>query len=108
MPGAGRSTPRACSSCCVTASPGEARRVLLTHPQESIAFAGYAAGFSAWYAIKDVWYHATNLRADEDTVTVRNGFFTPPSPARTSCDVAPAVTDPTQGGFSRALVARLP
>jgi|GEM_PF-1021197 len=85
-------------------SPAESRRVLLTHPQESIAFAGYAAGFSAFYAIKDVWFHTTHLRPDEDIVTVRNGFFTPPSPARTFCDPSTAISDPTQGGFSRSLV----
>ena len=88
--------------------PGEARSVLLSHPQESIAFAGYAAGFTAWYGIKEVWTHATNLRPEEDTVQVRNGFFTPPSPARTSCTPASLVISPEnsrQGDFSRELVA---
>ena len=87
---------------------GEARAVMLSHPQESISFAGYAAGFTAWYGIKDVWFHATHLRAEEDTVTVRNGFFTPPSPARTSCVPAASVmsmSDPHQGDYSRSLVA---
>jgi hypothetical protein len=86
---------------------GEARSVLLSHPQESISFAGYAAGFSAWYGIKNVWFHATHLRPEEDTVTVRNGFFTPPSPARTSCIPAASVvsTDPHEADFSRSLVA---
>ena len=88
--------------------PGEARGVLLSHPQESISFAGYAAGFSAWYGIKDVWFHATHLRPEEDTVQVRNGFFTPPSPARTSCSPPASVVslgNPHQGDFSRSLVA---
>ena len=88
--------------------PGEARHLLLAHPQESIAFAGYAGGYTAWFAIKDVWFHATHLRPEEDTVQVRNGFFTPPSPARTSCDpVPPSVSPngPRQVAFSRALVA---
>lgn len=85
-------------------SPMESRRILLTHPQESIAFAGYAAGFSAFYAIKDVWFHVTHLRPEEDVVTVRNGFFTPPSPPRTFCDATTAISDPTKGGFSRSLV----
>jgi hypothetical protein len=87
---------------------GEARSVLLSHPQESISFAGYAAGFTAWYGIKNVWFHATHLRPEEDTVTVRNGFFTPPSPARTSCTPAASVvsmTDPHLADFSRSLVA---
>lgn len=87
--------------------PGEARHVLLTHPEESVAFAGYAAGFSAWYGIKDIWFHVTHQRAEEDTITVRNGFFTPPSPPRTSC--APptslvSATDPQQAAFSRSMV----
>jgi hypothetical protein len=88
--------------------PGEARHVLLTHPEESVAFAGYAAGFTAWYAIRDVWYRATSLRSEEDSVTVRNGFFTPPTPARTSCEPATSVvspSDPRQIAFSRSLVA---
>jgi hypothetical protein len=86
-------------------SPSETRSVLLMHPQESIAFAGYAAGFSSFYAIKDVWFHITRLRPEEDTVTVRNGFFTPPAPARTFCDPAAAITESEQAAsFSRALV----
>ena len=89
-------------------SPGEARRLMLQHPEETVSFAGYAAGFSAWYAIKDAWFHATHLRPEEDTVTVRNGFFTPPSPARTFCSAASSVVSPDNPGsteYSRALVA---
>ena len=88
--------------------PGEARRVLVSHPQESIAFAGYAAGFTAWYAIKEVWSHATTMRPEEDTITVHNGFFTPPSPARKECSPPASLmsaANPHQGDFSRALVA---
>jgi hypothetical protein len=86
-------------------NPQETRTVLLTHPQESIAFAGYAAGFSAFYAIKDVWFHITRLRPEEDTVTVRNGFFTPPAPPRTFCDSTVALTHSDRAAdFSRALV----
>ena len=90
--------------------PGQARALLTAHPQESIAFAGYAAGYTAWYGIKDVWFHATHLRPEEDQVTVHEGstFFTPPSPARTSC--TPSTSAATPGGardiaFSRSLVA---
>ena len=88
--------------------PSQARRVLLTHPQEAIAFAGYSAGFTAWYALKDIWFHTTHLRPEEDMVTVRNGFFTPPSPARTQCSpsasvVAPA--SPKEAAFSREVVS---
>jgi hypothetical protein len=85
--------------------PAESRRMLLTHPQQAIAFAGYAAGYSAYYAFKDIWFHTTNLRPEEDTVTVHNGFFTPPSPARTSCDPgAETVSRSSAGDFPRSLV----
>ena len=82
----------------------ESRKVLIQHPQESIAFAGYAAGFSAFYGIKDVWFHLTHLRPEEDLITVQNGFFTPPAPPRTSCDPATAIADSTRGDFPRTLV----
>ncbi len=88
--------------------PGEGRRILLSHPQESIAFAGYAAGFTAWYAIKEVWSHATSMRPEEDTIQVHNGFFTPPSPARTSCTPAASVVSLSSShpsDFSRLLVS---
>lgn len=85
-------------------APGEARRVLLAHPQEAIAFAGYAAGFTAFYGLKQIWFHISGVRAEEDSIVVRNGFFTPPSPPRTFCDAAASLTDPTGGAFSRSLV----
>lgn len=84
--------------------PATTRHTLLTHPAESISFAGYAAGFTAYYAIKNVWFHVTRLRPEEDTVHVRNGFFTPPAKARTFCDLAEAFADPTHGSFSRSMV----
>ncbi len=88
--------------------PAATRRLLITHPAESVAFAGYAAGYTAWYGIKSVWYHATSLRPEEDTLTVRNGFFTLPSPARTSCEAATSIvsgSNPQQIAFSRSIVA---
>ncbi len=86
-------------------SPEEAHRTLVRHPQEAIAFAGYAAGFSAFYGIKDVWFHLTHLRPEEDLITVHNGFFTPPAPPRTSCDPAVAAGPDTSAADSpRALV----
>jgi hypothetical protein len=88
-------------------NPADARHTLLTHPAESVSFAGYAAGFTAFYSIKDVWFHITHLRPEEDTVHVRNGFFTPPAKARTFCDPAEAFADPTQGAFSRSMVQDL-
>jgi hypothetical protein len=84
-------------------SPAESRHILLTHPHEAVQFAGYAAGFSAYYAIKDIWFHTTHLRPEEDQVQVRNGFFTPPSPPRTYCDTAAKLNDHSRGAFSRML-----
>jgi hypothetical protein len=87
-------------------SPADVRSVLLQHPAESVSFAGYAAGFTAWYAIKNLWFHTTHLRPQEDTVTVRNGFFTPPSPPRTYCAPAapvPQPESPARARFSRSL-----
>jgi hypothetical protein len=82
----------------------EARRVLVTHPQESIAFAGYAAGFSAYYMFKDLWFHTTRLRPEEDTVIIHNGFFTPPAPASTACEPS-AAPSKAGGSFPRSLVS---
>jgi hypothetical protein len=79
------------------------RTVLLAHPQQTIAFAGYAAGFSAFYAIKDVWFHLSHLRPEEDTITVRNGFFTPPAAARTYCDTAGSIAQSSQVSFPHLL-----
>ena len=91
-------------------SPREARRLLLSHPEEAIGFAGYAAGYTAWYGLKRIWFHTTHLRPEEDAVQTHDGstFFTPPSPARKSCLPEPSIP-PTnsaqQVAFSRALVA---
>jgi hypothetical protein len=85
--------------------PKEARRVLISHPHEAANFAGYAAGFTAYYALRDAWFHATHLQPEEDRLQLRTDttFFTPPSPARTYCETDAPFTDPTQGAFSRAL-----
>ncbi|MDP9039080.1 MAG: hypothetical protein M3O02_07375 [Acidobacteriota bacterium] len=87
-------------------SPVESRRVLLAHPQESIAFAGYVAGFSAYAVLKDVLFHTTHIRPDEDTVTIRNGFFTPPAPPSKGCEPGAVFSNPQAGGnFPRTLVS---
>lgn len=85
-------------------SPEESRRTLVQHPREAIAFAGYAAGYSAFYGIKDVWFHLTHLRSEEDLITVRNGFFTPPAPPRTFCDTVTTVPAATRGDYPRTIV----
>jgi hypothetical protein len=84
-------------------APADSRRLLLRHPHEAIAFAGYAAGYTAYFALKDIWFRTTHLRSEEDQVQVRNGFFTPPSPPRTYCEPAenlPLTPDPN---FARNL-----
>ena len=81
---------------------GQSRHLLLTHPHEAISFAGYAAGFSAYYAVKDIWFRVSHLRSEEDLVQVRNGFFTPPAPARTYCDTTASLAD-SDGDFARAI-----
>ena len=88
--------------------PTQKRRLLLSHPREAIAFAGYAAGYGAWYVLRDIWFHLTNYRPEEDTIRMRNGFFTSPAAARTSCNppgfpLSPA--EQTSSRFSRNLVA---
>jgi hypothetical protein len=86
-------------------TPAQNRRILLRHPQEAIAFAGYAAGFSVYAAVKTFWYHLTSVRPDEDSVTIHNGFFTPPSPARKSCEPAVPLSNARAGGeFARRVV----
>ena len=85
--------------------PAESRRVLLRHPQQAIAFAGYAAGFTMYSGIKDVWFHLTNRRPEEDTITIHNGFFTPPSPPSKSCEPGATFSNPRAGGtYPRAVV----
>lgn len=86
-------------------SAAESRRVLLTHPQQAVAFAGYAAGFALYAVVKDIWFHATNLRPEEDTLDIHNGFFTPPSPPSTSCEPGATFSNPRAGGtFPRSVV----
>lgn len=84
-------------------SPAESRLLLMRHPHEAVSFAGYAAGYTAFYALKDAWYRTTHLRSEEDQVQVRNGFFTPPAPARTYCETVQQVSAPSSGKFPRML-----
>lgn len=87
------------------ASPAQSRRVLRTHPQQAVAFAGYAAGFSMYAVIKDLWFHITNMRPEEDNLEIHNGFFTPPAPPSTSCEPGATFSNPTAGGaFPRSVV----
>lgn len=86
-------------------SPAENRRVLLNHPRESIAFAGYAAGFTAYAVLKDIVFHTTHMRPEQDRVSIHNGFFTPPAPASTTCEPGAVFSNPRQSGnFPQALV----
>ncbi len=79
-------------------NPADSRRVLLRHPQQAIAFAGYAAGFSLYSGIKDIWFHLTHQRTEEDTITIHNGFFTPPSPPSKACEPGATFSNPRAGG----------
>lgn len=84
-------------------SADDARHMLMTHPHEAVSFAGYAAGFSAYYGLKELFYSATQMRPDEDRVTVRNGFFTPPAPAKTQCDASREASSTSPSSFPREL-----
>jgi hypothetical protein len=89
------------------ASPAQSRHLLLNHPREAIAFAGYAAGFTIYGLAKEAWFHATNMRTAEDSVTIHNGFFTPPAPPSTSCEPGATFSNPKAGGtFPRTVVNR--
>lgn len=85
--------------------PTQSRRMLLHHPQEAIAFAGYAAGFSLYTVGKKFWSHLTNTPAGDDSVAIHNGFFTPPSPARKSCEPAVPLSNAlADGKYARSVV----
>ena len=85
--------------------PVEARHVLLTHPQQAIAFAGYAAGFGSYSVIRDTWFRLTNRRSEDGEVKIHNGFFTPPSPPSKSCEPGAKFSNPKAGGsFPRSIV----
>ena len=88
-------------------TPEESRGVLLHNPREAVAFAGYAAGFSAYSVLKDVWFRTTHMRSEEDLVQLntQGTFFTPPAPAREYCDTTTRLADKTHGDFSRELAA---
>jgi hypothetical protein len=86
-------------------SPAQSRRILLTHPREAIAFAGYAAGFSAYSLLKDAWFYMTDVRPGEDEVAIHNGFFTPQAPPSTSCEPGATFSNPRAGGeYPRTVV----
>ena len=87
-------------------SPEEARRVLFSHPRQAVAFAGYAAGFTVYDAFKDLLFRVTQLPSQEDTVTIQNGFFTPPAPPSKGCEPGATFSNPGAGGdFPRRLVS---
>jgi hypothetical protein len=86
--------------------PAQSRRFLLKHPQEAIAFAGYAAGFTAWSALKELWSHLGQPPANQSLVSVHDGFFTPQAPARKFCDPVAAFSATTsRAEYARRVVA---
>ena len=90
-------------------TPAQVRSVLLHHPREAVAFAGYTAGYASYYAIRRTWSHLTGAAMPEEfqdgRSVVRNGFFTPPAPSRTFCDPATEAADPDRREFPHDLVA---
>ena len=85
--------------------PVEARHVLLKNPQQAIAFAGYAAGFTLYSTMKHAWFRLTNERLQEDEVRIHNGFFTPPSPPSKSCEPGATFSNPRMGArFPKSVV----
>lgn len=86
------------------APPHEWTHILLQHPAEAVSFAGYTAGFSAYYSLKRALFYAARIRSGEDTIQVRNGFFTPPAPPRTRCDESPAAQQQGLADASREVV----
>ena len=74
-------------------SPTEARSVLLHHPREALAFAGYTAGYSIYYVIRSIWSRLTHtplpVELRKNRAPVHDGFFSPPAPPRTYCEPVP-------------------
>ncbi len=85
-------------------SPAETRTLFLTHPRETIAFAGYVAGYTAYHGLRWVWKHLTHKSAAEQRILIRNGFFTPPSPPITACEVPLHHIDPSDRAFPRSFL----
>lgn len=85
----------------------EIRRVLWQHPGETIAFAGYVAGYSAYYGLRSLWAHVTRTPMEEGRVVIRNGFFTPPMTPRTNCEPADRKVDAADRDFPASFVKAL-
>ena len=88
-------------------SGAEIRRVLWQHPSETIAFAGYVAGYSAYYGLKSFWAHVTRTPMEEKRIVIRNGFFTPPMAQRTSCEPADHKVDAGDRAFPVSFIKAL-
>ena len=85
----------------------EIQKVIVQHPRETIAFAGYVAGYSAYYGLRSVWSALTRTPMEEETTKIRNGFFTPPMAARTSCDSTERRIPKSDRAFSASFVETL-
>ena len=88
-------------------SGAEIRRVLWQHPSETIAFAGYVAGYSAYYGLRSLWAHVARTPIEEERIIIRNGFFTPPMAQRTSCEPADHRVDVEDRAFPLSFVEGL-
>ena len=87
--------------------PRAALAMLWSHPRETLAFAGYSVGFSAFYLIKSGWASLTRTRAPEDAIIVRNGFFTAPLPALKRCTSATPTADTHDRSAAALFIAEL-
>ena len=85
----------------------EVRSTLLGHPAETVAFAGYVAGYSAYYGLRRLWSALTRTPMAERSVVVRNGFFTPPMAARTRCEPTDRKVAVSDREFPASFVADL-
>lgn len=85
----------------------ETRKTFLKHPRETIAFAGYIAGYSAYYGLRSLWSFLTFTQMRERTVVVHNGFFTPPTATLTNCEFSERRVDLSDREFAASFVSAL-
>ncbi len=88
-------------------SPADIRSTLLHHPRETLAFSGYVAGFTAWFALRSAWAHLSGSPVEEHRIHIRDGFFTPPLPPITACEPAGHHTNPADRQFPADLIQTL-
>ena len=88
-------------------SPATVRSTLFHHPRETLAFSGYVAGYTVFHALRSWWTGLTGISLEEDRVSIRNGFFTPPASPISTCAPPQHPTTATDRQFPRAFVQDL-